>query len=134
MSDVIEVEGIGEAYAQKLKQAGIATTDALLKAGATPAGRQKIAQKTGISGKRILRWINHVDLFRVNGIQKQYAELLEAAGVDTIPELAQRDPSHLHSKLAEINKKKKLVGKLPGPDQVADWISQAKKLPRVITY
>jgi predicted flap endonuclease-1-like 5' DNA nuclease len=134
MSDVIEVEGIGEAYAQKLKQAGIATTEALLRAGATPAGRQKIAQKTGISGKRILRWINHVDLFRVNGIQKQYAELLEAAGVDTIPELAQRDPSHLHPKLAEINQKKNLVGKLPGPDQVADWVSQAKKLPRVITY
>jgi predicted flap endonuclease-1-like 5' DNA nuclease len=134
MSDVIEVEGIGEAYAQKLKKAGIATTDALLKAGATPAGRQKIAQKTGISGKRILRWINHVDLFRVSGIQKQYAELLEAAGVDTIPELAQRDPSHLHPKLAEINQKKNVVGKLPGPDQVADWVSQAKKLPRVITY
>ncbi|HKI17160.1 MAG TPA: DUF4332 domain-containing protein [Isosphaeraceae bacterium] len=134
MSDVIEVEGIGAAYAQKLKQAGIATTDAMLKAGATPAGRQKIAEKTGISGKRILRWINHVDLFRVNGIQKQYAELLEAAGVDTIPELAQRDPSHLHPRLAEVNKKKNLVNKLPGQDQVADWVSQAKKLPRVITY
>ncbi len=134
MSDVIEVEGIGEAYAQKLKKAGIATTEALLKAGATPAGRQKIAEKTEISGKRILRWINYVDLFRVNGIQKQYAELLEAAGVDTIPELAERDPSHLHPKLAEINRKKKLVGKLPGLDQVADWVKQAKKLPRVITY
>jgi predicted flap endonuclease-1-like 5' DNA nuclease len=134
MSDVIDVEGIGEAYAQKLKQAGIATTDALLKSGATPAGRQKIAEKTGISGKRLLRWINHVDLFRVNGIQKQYAELLEAAGVDTIPELAQRDPKHLHPKLAEVNKQKNLAGKLPGLDQVADWISQAKKLPRMITY
>ena len=134
MSDVIEVEGIGEVYAQKLKKAGIATTDALLEAGATPAGRQKIAQKSGISGKRILRWINHVDLFRINGIQKQYAELLEAAGVDTIPELAQRDASHLHPKLAEINRQKNLVGKLPGADQVADWVKQAKKLPRKITY
>jgi uncharacterized protein (TIGR02246 family) len=134
MSDVIDVEGIGAVYAQKLKKAGIATTDALLKSGATPAGRQKIAEKTGISGKRLLRWINHVDLFRVNGIQKQYAELLEAAGVDTIPELAQRDPSHLHPKLAQINQKKNLVGKLPGLDQVANWVSQAKKLPRKITY
>jgi predicted flap endonuclease-1-like 5' DNA nuclease len=134
MSDVIEVEGIGDAYSQKLKTAGIATTEALLKAGATPAGREKIAQKTGISGKRILRWINHIDLFRVNGIQKQYAELLEAAGVDTIPELAQRDPSHLHPKMAEVNRKKNLVGKLPGLEQVADWVKQAKKLPRVITY
>jgi len=134
MSDVIEVEGIGAAYAQKLKTAGIATTEALLNAGATPAGRHKLAEKTGISGKRLLRWINHVDLFRVNGIQKQYAELLEAAGVDTVPELAQRDPTHLHPKLAEINTKKNLVGKLPGVDQVADWVSQAKKLTRVITY
>ena len=134
MSDVIEVEGIGEVYAQKLKKAGVSTTDALLKVGATPAGRQKLAEKSGISGKRILRWINHIDLFRVNGIQKQYAELLEAAGVDTILELAQRDPSNLHPRLTEINQKKNLVGKLPGPDQVADWVKQAKKLPRMITY
>jgi predicted flap endonuclease-1-like 5' DNA nuclease len=134
MADVIEVEGIGEAYAEKLKKAGIATTESLLKSGATPAGRRKIAEKTGISGKRILRWINHVDLFRINGIEKQYAELLEAAGVDTIPELAQRDPSHLHPKLAEVNHQKKLVRKIPGIEQVSGWISQAKKLPRIITY
>jgi predicted flap endonuclease-1-like 5' DNA nuclease len=134
MSDVIEVEGIGEAYAAKLKKAGITTTDALLKVGSTPAGRKNLAQKSGISSKVLLRWINHVDLFRVNGIQKQYAELLEAAGVDTIPELAQRDPAHLHPTLAKINEKRSLVRKLPALDQVADWVSQAKKLPRVITY
>jgi len=131
---VIDVEGIGEFYAEKLKAAGIATTEALLKEGATPAGRKKIQKTTGIGHALILRWINHVDLFRIKGIQKQYAELLEASGVDSIPELAQRDPAHLHPKMAEVNEKKKLVRKLPTPSQVAEWVKQAKNLHRVVSY
>src|SRR5215475_6357104 len=126
MSDIIEVEGIGEVYARKLKEAGIATDKALLEKGATRAGRERIAKSTGISGKRILRWVNHVDLFRIKGVQKQYAELLEAAGVDTIPELAQRNPSHLYPLLSKVNEEKKLVRKLPTQEQVAEWITQAK--------
>jgi predicted flap endonuclease-1-like 5' DNA nuclease len=134
MSDIIEVEGIGEVYARKLKDAGIATDKALLEKGATRAGREKLAKATGISHKRLLRWVNHVDLFRINGVQTQYAELLEAAGVDTIPELAQRVPGHLLPALAAVNDKKKLVRKLPTADQVAEWVNQAKSLPRVVTY
>jgi predicted flap endonuclease-1-like 5' DNA nuclease len=134
MSDVIEVEGIGKVYAKKLKDAGIATTEALLEKGASPAGRKTIAEKSGISEVRILRWLNHVDLFRIKGVETQYAELLEASGVDTIPELAQRDPANLYPKLVETNKQKKLVRKLPTQEQVADWVTQAKALPRVLTY
>src|SRR4051794_9081760 len=118
VSNVIEVEGIGEAYAQKLKEAGIMTTKALLEQGATRAGRQKIAEATGIGDALILRWINHVDLFRLKGVETQYAELLEAAGVDSVPELAQRDPAKLFPKLVEVNAEKKLVGKLPTETQV----------------
>jgi predicted flap endonuclease-1-like 5' DNA nuclease len=134
MSDVIEVEGIGEVYAKKLKDVGISTSEALLEKGATPAGREKIAKDTGISHARILRWVNHVDLFRLKGVETQYAELLEAAGVDTVPELAQRNPANLYPALTATNEKKKLVRKLPTQDQVAGWIQQAKKLPRVVTY
>jgi predicted flap endonuclease-1-like 5' DNA nuclease len=134
MSAIIDVEGIGEVYAEKLKEAGISTTGALLKEGSSPAGRKQIEKSTGIGHKFILRWTNHVDLYRIKGVQKQYTELLEASGVDSIPELAQRDPSHLHPKLIQVNEKKKLVRKLPTQKQVADWVAQAKKLPRVITY
>jgi predicted flap endonuclease-1-like 5' DNA nuclease len=134
MSNIIDVEGIGEVYAGKLRDVGIATDKDLLERGATPAGRQKIVQETGISDKLILRWVNHVDLFRIKGVQTQYAELLEAAGVDTVPELAQRVPSNLCAALVETNEKKKLVRKLPTEDQVAEWIKEAKTLPRVITY
>jgi predicted flap endonuclease-1-like 5' DNA nuclease len=134
MSDIIEVEGIGEVYSQKLKEAGIATTEALLEQGATRAGREKIAEATGISGSLILRWVNHVDLFRIKGVQAQYSELLEAVGVDSVPELAQRDPTQLHPKLVEVNEQKHLVRKLPTADQVADWIAQSKSLPRVVTH
>jgi predicted flap endonuclease-1-like 5' DNA nuclease len=134
MGDVIDVEGIGEVYSQKLKDIGIATTEALLERGASRTGRAKIAEESGISDALILRWVNHVDLFRINGVERQYSELLEAAGVDSVPELAQRVPANLHAKLVEINDARNLVRKLPTENQVADWVAEAKTLPRVVTH
>src|SRR5574341_453175 len=100
MTHVTEVEGIGQVYGEKLLKAGVETAEALLKKGATPRGRARLSKKTGISEKMLLQWINHVDLFRVKGIGEEYADLLEVAGVDTIPELARRVPENLHAKLA----------------------------------
>ena len=134
MSNVIEVEGIGEVYGKKLTDAGIGTTAILLARGATRAGRQKIEQATGISGALILRWVNHVDLYRIKGVAKQYAELLEATGVDSVPELSHRVPANLSSKMAEVNAAKRLVRKLPTSGQVAGWVEQAKSLPRVVSH
>ena len=134
MAKIIDVEGIGEVYAGKLAEAGLATTQALLEAGATPKGREEIAEKTGISGKLILEWVNHVDLYRIKGVGQEYSDLLEEAGVDTVPELAQRNPENLYAKLREVNAEKELVRRLPAQSQVSDWVEQAKGLPRVITY
>lgn len=134
MVNLVKVEGIGEIYAQKLAEAGISTTQALLTKGASPQGRKEITEKTGISGKLILRWVNHVDLFRVKGVSEEYADLLEVAGVDTVPELSQRNPGNLYQKLVEVNLEKKLVRRLPSEIQVKDWVEQAKQLPRKITY
>ena len=134
MATLLKVEGIGEIYAQKLRAAGITTTQALLEQGASPQGRTKIAEKTGISGTLILEWVNHVDLFRIKGVGEEYSDLLEEAGVDTVPELAQRNPENLHQKLVAVNQAKKLVRRLPTQAQVSDWIEQAKRLPRVVTY
>ena len=134
MTKVIDVEGIGEAYAKKLTDAGYATTEVFLEKGATEKGRKEIAEKTGISDTLILKWANRVDLARIKGIGSEYADLLEAAGVDTVPELAHRVAANLTAKMVEVNTAKKLVRKLPTESQVADWVEQAKKLPRVITY
>jgi predicted flap endonuclease-1-like 5' DNA nuclease len=134
MAKLTKVEGIGEAYAQKLQEAGIRTTQALLKKGASPQGRKEIAEKTGISGTLILRWVNRVDLFRIKGVGEEYSDLLEASGVDTVPELAQRNPENLYQKMVAVNQDKKLVRQLPNQAQVSNWIEQAKRLPRVITY
>jgi predicted flap endonuclease-1-like 5' DNA nuclease len=134
MAKIVDVEGIGTKYADKLIKAGVSTTDALLKVGASPKGRKELAEKTGISDALILKWVNHVDLYRIKGVGSEYSELLEAAGVDTIPELAQRKAGNLIQKIVATNMEKKLVRKLPVESQVADWIEQAKKLARVITY
>lgn len=134
MTSLLHVEGIGEVYAQKLQAAGVRSTDALLKQGATPEGRKDLAEQCGISEKMILEWVNHVDLFRIKGVEEEYADLLEEAGVDTVPELAQRNPANLLDKLTEVNEAKQLVRRLPTLGQVEDWVAQAKQLPRTITY
>jgi predicted flap endonuclease-1-like 5' DNA nuclease len=134
MAKIVDVEGIGTKYADKLIKVGVSSTDALLKAGATPKGRKELAEKTGIGDALILEWVNHVDLYRIKGVGSEYSDLLEAAGVDTIPELAQRKAANLFEKIVAVNKEKKLVRKLPVESQVADWIEQAKKLPRILTY
>jgi predicted flap endonuclease-1-like 5' DNA nuclease len=134
MTTLISIEGVGEKYAQKLKDAGVGTSEELLKAGATPKGRKDLAAKTGISEDRLLEWVNHVDLFRIRGVGEEYADLLEAAGVDTIPELAQRKAANLYAKLVEVNQVKKLVRQVPSEQMIADWIQQAGELPRVIEY
>ncbi len=134
MAPISKIEGIGDVYAQKLKELGINTVEALLERGATRQGRAEIAEKTGISPKLILEWVNHADLFRIKGIGEEYADLLEAAGVDTVVELAQRNPEHLYQKLVEVNKEKRLVRRLPTEAQVRSWVEQAKALPRVVEY
>jgi predicted flap endonuclease-1-like 5' DNA nuclease len=128
------VEGIGEMYEKKLKEIGITSTSLLLEKGATKKGRIQIATESDISEKLILKWVNHVDLMRIKGIGGEYAELLEAAGVDTVPELATRKAENLFSKILEVNETKKLVRKLPVLTQVEDWVAQAKELPKVIHH
>src|SRR5574344_2954925 len=103
---IIDVEGIGPVYAEKLQAAGIKTTEEYLEKCASPSGRKTLAEETDISPKLILKWANHADLFRINGIASQFAELLEAAGVDTVKELKHRVPANLHAKVTEVNNEK----------------------------
>jgi len=134
MTTLETVEGIGVKYAQQLREIGVPTTNALLEMGSTPKGRDEIAERSGISGKLVLEWVNHVDLFRIDGVGEEYADLLEESGVDTVPELAQRKPGNLYEKMVAVNAEKKLVRRLPAETQVEDWVAQAKKLPRVVKY
>lgn len=134
MASLIMIEGIGEVYATKLKMLGISTTAALLERGRKPQGRKEIAKKSGITETLILEWVNLADLFRIKGVGEEYSDLLEEAGVDTVVELAQRNSTNLYEKVVEVNRQKKLVRKLPTQEQVDDWVKQAKKLPRVVSY
>lgn len=129
-----EVEGIGAAYAQKLEAAGIKTTEALLEKAASKKGRVALAEETGISEKLILKWANHADLFRIKGVAGQFAELLEAAGVDTVKELRHRVATNLHAKLVEINDAKNLCNRVPAVSEVERMIEQAKTLDPIMTY
>lgn len=131
---VIDIEGVGEAYAAKLNDAGIQTAEEYLEICKTPAGRKKLGDQTEISCKLILKWANHTDLYRVPGIGPQFAELLEAAGVDTVKELRHRNAEALTAKLEAVNEEKKLTRRVPSVKEVEKMIEAAKDLPPVMTY
>lgn len=131
---IIDIEGIGEAYAPKLIKAGITKVADLLAKCATPKGRAALAEETGISEKLILKWANHADLFRVKGVGPQFAELLEAAGVDTVKEFRHRVAENLVKKMQETNEAKKLVRRVPTVAQVQKMIAQAAELEPVMKY
>lgn len=131
---VIDIEGVGASYADKLTAAGLETAEQLLEKCATPVGRKTLAEETGISDKLILKWANHADLYRVKGVGPQFAELLEAAGVDTVKELAHRNAENLAAKMLEVNAEKNLVNRVPVAKEIQKMIDCAKELPGVLTY
>jgi uncharacterized membrane protein HdeD (DUF308 family)/predicted flap endonuclease-1-like 5' DNA nuclease len=132
--DVSTIEGIGPKYSEALKEQGVDSPQALLEAGATSKGRKSLAEKTGLSPKLILAWVNQADLMRIKGVGSEFADLLEKAGVDTVPELARRNASNLHAKVVEVNEEKHLVRQVPSPQKVESWVAEAKELDRVVQY
>lgn len=131
---VIDIEGVGEVYAEKLIAAGIKNNDELLEKCTKPAGRKALAEETGISPKLILKWTNHCDLYRISGVGPQFAELLEASGVDTVKELKHRVAENLKKKLEEVNAEKNLTNRVPAVSEIQKMIDQAKELPAVVEY
>ena len=131
---ITDIEGIGPAYAEKLATAGIKTTDDLLTQCADAKGRAAVAEKSGLDAARVLKWANMADLMRISGVGGEYAELLEAAGVDTVKELRTRRPDNLTAKMAEVNEAKKLVRQVPTEAAVTKWVEQAKAMEPMITH
>ncbi|GAB4530380.1 MAG: hypothetical protein Fur0018_17670 [Anaerolineales bacterium] len=129
-----EIEGIGPVYAAKLEESGITTTEGLLKAAGHKAGRAALAAETGIQEAMLLDWVNRADLMRIKGVGGEYSDLLEAAGVDTVKELAQRNPENLHAALLATNTAKNLVRRVPSLKDVQDWVAMAKTLDAAVSH
>ncbi len=135
MSKSIEqIEGIGPKFGATLRKAGIRTVESLLDAAADKKSRAALAARTEISEARLLKCVNMADLFRINGVASQYAQLLECAGVDTVKELKHRNAENLATKMAEVNDAKNLVRRPPSSTVVSDWVAQAKKLPAKVSH
>lgn len=134
MAKLTTIEGIGDSYAKKLKSAGIGSVEMLLKKGGPKKNRKTIVADSGLDEGRLLKFVNHADLMRIKGVGGEYAELLEASGVDTVKELAQRNATNLYEKMKAVNEEKKLVRQLAARSQVEGWIQQAKLLPRAVHY
>lgn len=139
MATLESIEGIGPANAEKLRAAGVRSTDSLLKTGGTKKGRKEIAASSGIAERSILEWVNRADLMRVRGISTQYSDLLEAAGVDTVKELAKRRPDNLTAKMKQVNesavaKGSSIVRRPPSQVEVEKWVAQAKKMKPAVSH
>lgn len=139
MATLESIEGIGPANAKKLRAVGVRSTDSLLKTGGTKKGRKEIAASSGIAERSILEWVNRADLMRVKGISTQYSDLLEAAGVDTVKELAKRRPDNLTAKMKQVNdaavaKGRSIVRRPPSQVEVEKWVAQAKKMKPAVSH
>lgn len=139
MATLESIEGIGPANAKKLRAAGVRSTDSLLKSGGTKNGRKDIAAASGLAERSILEWVNRADLMRVKGVSTQYSDLLEAAGVDTVKELARRRPDNLTAKMKQVNdaavaKGNSIVRRPPSEIEVEKWVAQAKKMKPAVKY
>lgn len=131
---ISEIEGIGPVYAEKLEKTEVTTVETLLHKGSTKEGRKHLAETTGIEESKLLKWVNMADLFRIKGVGQEYAELLEAAGVDTVKELRNRNASNLATKMNEVNAEKKLVRSLPSEKTVEEWVTYAATLEPMVTH
>jgi predicted flap endonuclease-1-like 5' DNA nuclease len=129
-----DVEGIGPAWAEKLVSAGVKTTDDLLMAGGSSGGRERLEAATGIASKRLLEWVNHVDLMRIKGVGSEYADLLEAAGVDSAAELAQRNAKNLADTFQSLDAARNTVRNIPGEAVIQGWIDEAKTMEKVVSH
>jgi predicted flap endonuclease-1-like 5' DNA nuclease len=131
---LMDIEGIEQRYAKALNEAGLRTTDDLLINAGSASGRKSLAERIGVDDGRILDWVNRADLMRINGVGSEYADLLEAAGVDTVKELSNRVPQNLQTKMSEMNETKHLVRRVPSMGEVETWVSEAKRLPAMVSY
>ena len=131
---ITDIDGIDGEAAAVLKSVGIRSTERLLEEARTVKGRKMLAMKTGFDEKLLLFWANVADRMRIKGIRKEYAELLQAAGVDTVKDLKYRNPANLAKAMSEANRKHKMVRLLPSEKVVGNWIENAKKLQLKISY
>ena len=132
MTKLSKIEGVTGVHMLKLKSARVTTIEKLLLQGATAQGRKEIARKTRITEKTIERWVHHADFFRIKGMAGLKAELLDTAGVATMKKLGSQNASRLQTTLLNINKKKKLVERVPGLVQVERWVKTARKINKIV--
>ena len=132
MTSLSALDRLDPAVVARLEAEGVSSIEELLDQGATPRGRRALSRLTGIDEPLVRTLVNHADLFRVKGVAGQMAELLHQAGVESVPELARRDPHHLHEKLVEVNERRQLVGRVPSVIVVSGWVAEAKHLPKIV--
>jgi predicted flap endonuclease-1-like 5' DNA nuclease len=129
-----DLKDLSDGFAAKLKEAGVATTEDLLEKAGSSAGRKQLAEQLGTQASQVLTWVNEADLMRIPGIAQGFSQLLEAAGVDTVKELATRNAENLTAKITEVNEQLKLTGRVPNQAVVEEWIAQAKSMVPKVTH
>jgi predicted flap endonuclease-1-like 5' DNA nuclease len=129
-----DIEGVGDVIGEKFRSAGIKDTNSLLANSRTAEQRKELAKKTGLSEARILKFANMADLYRISGIGSEFSELLEATGVNSVPDLARQNATSLTQKMMTINEKKKLTRREPSEKDVSKWIEQAGTLPQMLDH
>ena len=128
MARIDQVAGIDQKQATRLRKAGVRTSKSLIEKASTQKGRTELAKASGVTPKDLQTWVHHADLLRVRGIGAEYAELLVAAGVDTVRDLRRRNATALVAKIIGLNGAQRVVNRLPTEVMVEGWIAAAAEL------
>lgn len=123
-----------ETVVQEFQRFGYETTEDVLRGLLTPDQRDAVAYATGIAVAQLAEIARLCEFLQVRGIGPRAADLLMAAGVFNVADLAARDPSVLVAELETVNNVERITGTNPTFDHVRDWVSGAATATYRVEY
>ena len=128
MNSINSINGMTHTEATKLRRARVRTTATFLQIASTRSGRALLTKETGITSPKLLHWAKRAELMKIKNLGRDYADLLEAVGVESVSELKRRNPESLHEMMKNANQVKKIVDRMPSLKRVTSWIDDSKDI------
>ena len=128
MNSIDSINGMTHTEATKLRRARVRTTVTFLQIASTRSGRALLTKETGITSPKLLHWAKRAELMKIKNLGRDYADLLEAVGVESVADLKRRNPESLHEMMKNANQVKKIVDRMPSLKRVTNWIDDSKDI------
>ena len=128
MNSIDSINGMTHTEDTKLRRARVRTTVTFIQIASTRSGRALLTKETGITSPKLLHWAKRAELMKIKNLGRDYADLLEAVGVESVADLKRRNPDSLHEMMLNTNQVKKIVDRMPSLKRVTKWIDDSKDI------